>query len=123
MYNPDYKLGLQRTLEAERERNNILKRTIAVMQSEVSDLNADGEGNHHIYKAAVLSIPMTKMYIMHIQIETPCMQCHQVVLVPIMPLFYTLMRGVHKTNCIYCFFFCSGKDTSLRTFFKNNGSH
>ena len=85
MYNPDYKLGLQRTLEAERERNNILKRTIAVMQSEVSDLNADGEGNHHIYKAAVLSIPMTTMYmyIMHIQTETPCMQCHQVVLVPL----------------------------------------
>lgn len=45
MYNPDYKLGLQRTLEAERQRNNTLKRTIAVMQSEVTQLNNDGEGN------------------------------------------------------------------------------
>ena len=62
MYNPDYKLGLQRTLEAERGRNNILKRTSAVMQSEVSDLNADGEGNYHIHRAAILSIPMTTLY-------------------------------------------------------------
>ena len=44
MYNPDYKVGLLRTLESERNRNKVLKRKLAALNTEVQDLYTDGEG-------------------------------------------------------------------------------
>lgn len=44
MYNPDYKVGLQKTLELERSRNDELKRKLSAMRSEVDSLSVDGLG-------------------------------------------------------------------------------
>ena len=48
MYNPDYKIGLLRTLEAERSKNKVLKRKLAALNDEVQDLSAEGESMKYL---------------------------------------------------------------------------
>lgn len=45
MYAPDYKLGLQQTLEAEKARNETLKSRLCAMKTDINVLTTDGEGD------------------------------------------------------------------------------
>lgn len=61
MYNPDYKLGLQQTLESERDKNALLKRKLAAMNTEVKDLHSTGESK--LYEPISVTLAVKVWYL------------------------------------------------------------
>lgn len=73
MYSPDYKLGLQKTLQAERDKNDVLKKMLSAMKADVDTRIIEGEGQYEdFFLTLVMDISNTQFFIKNSLVTLLC---------------------------------------------------